>query len=82
MVCAVGGVALGAFLLGLPLLGGVTAFLATTSIATAGLATAYATPILLRLTLAQHFEPGPYNLGRSAGLPEGSLLSCNSTVAA
>ena len=65
-LCAVWGVAGGAFVMGLPLLQGVTAFLATTSIATVGLALAYGIPIGLHVLRRKHLEPGPFSLGRYA----------------
>ena len=63
-VHAVWGVSAGAYVMGLPLLKGTTAFLATTSIATVGLALAYGMPIGLHLLRHNHFDPGPFTLGR------------------
>jgi len=54
----------GAFVLGLPYLWNATAYAAVTSIAVIGLYIAYVLPTLLRLLQGDHFQPGPWNLGR------------------
>ena len=56
--------AVGAFILGLPYLISPVAYFAVTSIAVIGLYIAYGLPILLRLLAGEHFQRGPWHLGR------------------
>jgi len=56
--------AAGAFVLGLPYLWNYAAYAAVTSIAVIGLYIAYVMPTYLRLRRGEHFQPGPWNLGR------------------
>jgi amino acid permease (GABA permease) len=53
-----------AFVLGLPYLWNVTAYAAVTSIAVIGLYIAYVLPTFLRLRRGEHFQRGPWHLGR------------------
>ncbi|HEY5985767.1 MAG TPA: amino acid permease, partial [Streptosporangiaceae bacterium] len=54
----------GALVLGLPYLWNYTAYAAVTSIAVIGLYIAYVLPTFLRLRRGEHFQPGPWQLGR------------------